>query len=94
MEVIMSPMPGFFFRFYRFVGPREARTTELVRSHSEADGMRTLIDQSEATVKACIQRVSSWATANGVAVAPADPFPSSKHPGKVWLEFRFGGLTL
>ena len=57
----MSPTSNIFLRFYRFVRPREARTTELLRSYSEADGMHSLIDQSEATVKACIQRLSDRA---------------------------------
>jgi hypothetical protein len=65
----MTPSaPNFFFRFYRFVGPTEKRTTELVRNQTEADGMRALIDQGEATVQNCITRVVQWAKGNGVTV--------------------------
>jgi len=86
--------PSFFFRFYRFVGPTDKRTTELVRNQTEADGMRALIDQSETTVQMCINRVIQWAKNNGIAANAREPFPSKKYPGKVWVEFRFGGLML
>ncbi len=86
--------PSFRFTFYRFVGPRGNRTTEVVRDLSIADGMRSLVDQKKEDISACCERVQRWASTTGLSLRTTEPFPSSKHPGKVWLEFRFDGLTL
>jgi hypothetical protein len=82
------------FRFYRFIGPTGQRTTELIRDYSQADGMRGLVDHNQQAVNDAVNKVTSWASAKGVSLKVLDPFPSSKYPGKVWLEARFSGLTL
>jgi hypothetical protein len=87
-------MTTFRFTLYRFIGPKGQRSTEVVRDLEAADGMRSLVDQSSQTINACRERVSEWAAANGITVKAHEPFPSTKYPGKVWMEFRFGGLTL
>lgn len=85
---------AFRFSFYRFIGPKGNRTTELVRDLSLADGMRGLVEGNKHTIETCKQKVSDWASRNGLTVRFNDPYPSSRYPGKVWIEFRFGGLTL
>ncbi len=86
--------PSFKFTFYRFCGQHGSRTTEVVKDLSIADGMRGLVDQKKEEINACCERVQQWASSTGISLKVIDPFPSTKHPGKVWLEFRFGGLTL
>ena len=86
--------PKFTFNFYRFVGGEGHRTTEIVRDYSHADGMRGLIDRTPEHIKQATERVVEWASSKGCTVASQEPYPSEKYPGKVWLEFRFGGLTL
>lgn len=86
--------PQFTFHFYRFVGSNGSRTTEVVRDYNQADGMRGLVDRNAKSIEQATERVSEWAHAKDIAVSPQEPFPSQKHPGKVWLEYRFGGLTL
>ena len=90
----MQDTPLFQFRLYRFTGPREARTTELVREVALADGMRTVINNDKTTIQACCERVREWAASKGLNVTAQEPFPSVKYQGKVWLEFRFGGMIL
>jgi hypothetical protein len=90
----MQQQPKFSFNFYRFIGPDGNRTTEFVRDYSLADGMRGLVDRNPEHIKIANQRVNDWAATKNVTVNPQEPFPSEKHPGKVWLEFRFSGLTL
>jgi hypothetical protein len=86
--------PTFRFTLYRFVGPQGERKTEVVRDLAVADGMRGLIDQNKKTIRTCMERVETWASSKGLSVSAHEPFPSSKHPGKVWIEFRFGGVML
>lgn len=86
--------PRFSFTFYRFIGPEGNRTTEVVRDFALADGMRALLEGSAKTLEVARERVSEWSTSKGITVNPQEPFPSEKHPGKVWLDFRFGGLVL
>jgi len=84
----------FNFSFYRFVGNEGHRTTEIVRDFNQADGMRSLVDKDPNVITTAIQRVSDWATSKGLTANSQEPYPSEKYPGKVWLEFRFNGLTL
>jgi hypothetical protein len=90
----MATMPQFTFTFFRFTGPENARKTERVREFNDADGMRGLIDRNPKLIEAAHEKVIDWVSAKGVAVTCHEPFPSEKYPGKVWLEYRFGGLTL
>ena len=85
---------NFTFNFYRFVGDNGSRTTELVRDYTVADGIRGLVDRKDDVITLAMKKVTEWASSKGITVTPQEPFPSLKHPGKVWLEFRFGGLTL
>ena len=86
--------PKFTFTFYRFTGIEGHRTTELVRDYAQADGMRALVERKEQVVAEAINRVQAWASSKGFSINAQEPYPSEKHSGKVWLEFRFGGLTL
>ena len=85
---------NFRFTFYRFVGPRGNRSTELVRDVSLADGMRGLVDAKNEAINACRDKVQAWASSIGISLRSNAPYPSPKYPGKVWVDFRFGGLTL
>ena len=82
----------FNFIFFRFIGPKDNRTTELVRDYNQADGMRSLVDPG--TVPIAHERVHSWASGKGIIANAKLPYPSVKHPGKVWIEYSFSGLTL
>ena len=84
----------FTFTFYRFVGPEKHRTTEVVRDFNQADGMRGLVDRNPDLIAIAAKRAVEWADSRNITLSAQEPFPSEKHPGKVWLEFRFGGLTL
>ena len=84
----------FTFSFYRFVGSQGNRTTEPVKDMAAADGMRTLVEQNNEVINVCRERVETWATSKGISLKANEPYPSSKHTGKVWLEYRFGGLSL
>ena len=84
----------FNFTFFRFTGTEGNRTTEVVRDFTQADGMRALVDRTPKLVDLALQRVNDWAASKSLSVNVQEPFPSEKHPGKVWLEVRFGGLTL
>ena len=90
----MQPAQKFTFTFYRFTGTEGARTTETVREFASADGMRGLVDRNPKSVELANQRVIEWANSKGITVTAQEPFPSEKHPGKVWLEYKLGGLTL
>jgi hypothetical protein len=87
-------IPKFSFTFFRFTGSEGSRTTEIVRDFNQADGMRSLIDRSQKHIELAVQRVNEWATSKSLSICIQEPFPSEKHPGRVWLEVRFGGLTL
>ncbi len=89
METIQ---PKFNFNFYRFERAAGAVTTVPVRDASHADGMKTLIDTQHSTIVK--ERVAQWAVKNNINLSEKSPFPSSKYPGKVWIEYRFGGITL
>ena len=84
----------FTFNFYRFVGTVGHRSTELVRDHSIADGMRGLVEKSPEQIQLASTRVNEWAKQHGITINTKKPYPSDKYPGRVWLEFRFAGLTL
>ncbi len=86
--------PKFSFVFYRFIGEGTTRSTEIVRDYSHADGMRGLVEQTPENIQLVNKRASQWADTKGITLTVREPFPSTKSPGKVWLEFRFGGLTL
>ncbi len=86
--------PKFSFTFYRFTGEGAAKPTEIVRDYNQADGMRGLVDRNPQQVQLATQRVNEWAESKGLTVSAQEPFPSEKYPGKVWLEFRCGGLSL
>ena len=83
----------FTFSFYRFVG-NGIRSTEIVRDYTAADGMRSLVDRKPEIVQLANQRAFEWAESKGLTMTAQEPFPSEKYPGKCWIEFRFGGLTL
>ena len=85
---------SFVFRFYRFIGPVGQRTTELIRDYAQADGMRGLVDHNQKAVDEAVNKLVAWAASKGVSLKILDPFPSTKYPGKVWLEARLTGLTL
>ncbi len=82
---------AFDFDFYKFNGRGNAPT--LVPSVQDANFMRSRSSVDESLIDVAIGRVLAWASDNGLCVAPRKPFPSSR-PGKYWIEFRFGGLTL
>ncbi|MBI5020555.1 MAG: hypothetical protein HZB59_03890 [Ignavibacteriales bacterium] len=84
----------FKFNFYRFTGTQDNRTTEITRDISTADGMRGLVDMKADQIKLATQRATDWASSNHLTINPKPPFPSTKYPGKAWLEFRFTGLAL
>ena len=84
--------PTFTFNFFRFDRSSGTTTTIPVRDASYADGMKTLIDTQYATLVK--ERVAGWAVKNNINLSEKPPYPSIKYPGKVWIEYRFGGLTL
>ena len=86
--------PKFTFNFYRFVGSENNRYTESVRDYTQADGMRGIVERTPQQIQLATQKVNEWATSKAISLNAQEPFPSEKYPGKVWLEFRFGGLTL
>ena len=86
--------PQFTFNFYKFTGTNGDRHTELVRDHSQADGMRGLVERNQKHIELATERAVQWGETKGLTLNPQEPYPSEKYPGKVWLEFRFGGLTL
>lgn len=83
----------FQFSFYRLITLQGKRSTELVRDFNTTDGTRGLVDQHEQATQTCRERVEKWAVSKAITVKANVPYPS-KHPGKVWLEYRFGGITL
>lgn len=83
----------FTFTFYRFTGQKGNRSTELTRDYNQADGMRSLIEAKPEQVQLAQQRVNAWVDSKGITVIAQEPYPSTKYPGKVWLEYRFGGLA-
>ena len=94
METTNAAAPQFTFHFFRFTDNNGTRTTQRLRNHGEADGMRGLVDGHQKDIELATQRVHDWATSKGISVNAHEPYPSTKYPGKVWLEFRLGGLTL
>ena len=86
--------PLFTFNLYRFVGPTGQRKTELVKDLHLADGMKGLVEGRKDVISLCEERVYEWADSKGLSVTAREPFPSKAYPGKVWLEFRFGVVTL
>ena len=84
----------FTFNFYRFVGTAGNRSTELVRDYRIADGVRSLVNQMEGEIKLATEKVINWAKSKGITLNVKSPHPSTKYPGKVWIEARFTGLTL
>lgn len=82
----------FSFRFFRFIGTPGNRTTEIVRDHTVADGMRGIVDSSVRDV--ADSKVTAWATEKGLTLIAKEPFPSERYAGKIWLEYQFGGITL
>ena len=90
-----SNQQQFNFFFYRFNRDNGKLTTELVRNASEADGMKSLIINNSNQVAEAVNKVEEWAKTHGITLKNTGrPYPSAKHPGKAWLDFRFGGLTL
>jgi hypothetical protein len=87
-------MVNTIFTLYRFVGDKGKRTTQIVRDPFIADGMRTLLPGDKDTLTQVNQKVHQWASDHGFTILPHDPYPSTKHPGMVWLEYRFCGLVL
>jgi hypothetical protein len=82
------------FTFYRFTGSNGHRTTEIVRDFNLADGMKGLVEHNPQQIQQVKERVEDWASSKGISLKTKEPFPSSKYPGKVWLEFRITGLTI
>ena len=87
-------IPQFKFNFYHFINANGKRTTELTRHHTDADGMRSLVDSNPTFIELATKKAVEWANSHSISIIRNDPFPSQKYPGKVWLEFRFGGLSL
>ena len=85
---------SFTFTFFRFTGDTGSRRTELVRDYNLADGMRGMVDRKPDQIHEANQKVLDWASGKGITVHTQEPYPSEKYPGKVWLEYRFGGLSL
>jgi hypothetical protein len=94
MVPTQTPAPQFNFTFYHFVGEDGNRTTQVVRDAAIADGMRGLVNYDPQTIQLATQRVNAWAASKGMTVTVREPYPSTKHPGKVWMEYRFGGISL
>ena len=88
----MDTTSQYIFIFYRFVTLDGRTTTKVVRDLSDADGMRGLITKNQ--LQEATQRVNGWTSSKGITSSPQPLFPSTKYPGKLWLDFRFGGLTL
>jgi hypothetical protein len=84
----------FIYNFFRFTGPDEYRRTEFVRDYRIADGIRSLVDHKEEVIRLATEKVISWAASKGITLNVKPPYPSQKYPGKMWIEFRFTGLTL
>jgi hypothetical protein len=87
-----ATQPQYTFTFYRFVTSDGRTTTKVVRDLSDADGMRGLITKNQ--LQEATQRVNGWASSKGISTFPQPLYPSAKYPGRMWLDFRFGGLTL
>ena len=83
--------PTFDFDYYRFNG--KGNRPVRVSSPEQADFMRSRYSIEESLVNTVCERVAAWGSRRGIGVIPKSPFPSNQD-GKVWLEFRFGGLTL
>ena len=81
----------FDFDFYRFNG-RGVRPS-LVAAVDQASFMRSRYSIEGALVELASDRAHQWAKDHGFSLNTRKPYPSSQ-PGKYWLEFRFGGLTL
>ena len=88
---VVTPEVTFDFDFYRFTGKGERPT--LVPTPHQAHFMRSRYSVDQQLVDAAMGRVMKWSHERGIAVNAKAPYPSNR-PGKVWLEFRFGGLSL
>ena len=75
----------FTYNFYRFVGTAGNRSTELVRDHRIADGVRSLVDQTDAEIKLATEKVISWGKSNGITLCLKSPHPSMKYPSNHYL---------
>ena len=84
----------FSFTFYRFERNGRSITTTIVRNFDDADGLRGIVNSDDKEISTATEKVRKWAESQGLAVSYKEPYPSEKHPGKVWLDFQFGGLTL
>ncbi len=89
-----APNKSFNFKFYRFTSMNDRRTTELVKDYSIADGMKGLIDNTPQQLLTALAKVQDWAMQHGLGFSYADPYPSTKYPGKAWLDIHFSGLIL
>ena len=85
---------SFSFKFYRFISKEDRKTTEIVKDCNLADGMKGLIDNTPQQLLSALTKVQDWAAKQGLGFSYADPYPSSKYPGKAWLDIRFNGLIL
>ena len=63
----------------------------MVPTPHQAHFMRSRYSVDQQLVDAAMGRVMKWSRERGIAVNAKAPYPSNR-PGKVWLEFRFGGF--
>ena len=61
------------FNFYRFVGTVGHRSTELVRDYRIADGVRSLVNQTDAEIKIATEKVITWAKSKGITLNVKSP---------------------
>ena len=87
-----NTQPQYTFTFYRFTTNDGKAKVGMVRDAANADGMRALISKTQ--LEDVTDRVTSWATEKGISITAQPLYPSTKYPGKMWIDFRFGGLTL
>ena len=82
---------SFDFDFYRFTGKGERPT--MVTTPHQAHFMRSRYSIEGHLLEAATGRVMAWSRERGIPVNVKAPYPSNR-PGKYWLEFRFGGVSL
>ena len=82
------------FNYYKFAEINNRKTTQVVREFSIADGMKALIDNTPQHFHTAINKVKDWASQKGIGFSYSDPYPSTKYPGKAWIDVHFNRLTL
>ena len=82
---------SFVFDYFRYNG--KGNRPSLVPTVDQANFIRSRFSIEENKLDLAAQRVSDWATRNGIGTIPKKPYPSSQ-AGRYWMEFQVGGLTL